>query len=254
MFSQILIPKSTKKTEGERVHHFEIEGIGKSNHPTPFAVPNEYICANLGAYIGLPIPPFCIARDERGKYYFVSLSVDRNVFQEAAPAILACNEPEVASGVVLFDIFILNGDRKLSQGRIDSVLYNQNTRQVVILDHSHALFGYERGRDANGIRNSGTHQRLDKYQDELGIDDPKPHGLVEHITTKKFFEKWYERIRKISDELISEVVRNAQVLADADYHHLSDDEIDFCIQFLIKRKRRIHQLVKKHRNRFLKIA
>lgn len=251
LFGTILIEGSFKQS-GERIHHFDVRGIGKSNCPSPFAVANEYICSNLAYFVGLPVPPFCILH--QGMYYFVSLQVKQEGFRPPFPYELALNNPDITTGIVLFDIFVANGDRKKeSDGSIDSLLYNPGTKDVVIFDFSHALLGYQREGNADGRQESGTNLRLERLRDELGIDEPKCHSLVECLTTKQYFQKWLERIDKIPNWVIWKVVEQGCVFADRTDHRLSLQEVTTCKEFLIARKGKVGKLACFHEERFNKL-
>jgi len=100
-------------TAGQR--QIQIPGWEKTNSRiSPYCIPNEYICAELGRYLRLPIIPGAITveRGDLPKYWYTMLDFGEE--QPLPPAdpheCIGCL-PELCAGIVLFDIFIANRDR-----------------------------------------------------------------------------------------------------------------------------------------------
>jgi len=223
-------------------HIFVVTGIGKANRHeevgSPFTVPNEYICAMLANLIGLTVPPFCVTRYE-GRWYFVSMLIDEPPLKAVDPSeIVKLDGGDIASGILVFDIFIANNDRKEKDLWLDP-----HIGEVVIFDHSHALLGYERG----------VSERLRLLENELGIlgDGKCPdHCLLEHIETDAFFPKWIERIKSLRPDIIDEIVEEGCRYANSEDHPLSSNDIENLKSFLKRRKGRIEELIKRHKDKF----
>jgi hypothetical protein len=84
---------------------FAAQGVAKrATADHPFTVANEYVCGQLGRLLGLPIPPgFTVVAG--GTVYHVSM--DFNLAGQALPpadaAALVAHDPDLASGIVVFD-------------------------------------------------------------------------------------------------------------------------------------------------------
>jgi len=91
----------------------EIRGIAKTNDASEFTIANELICARIGQTIGLPVPSGVLAEDAAKRLYYLSLDVsfEGKALPPVIPAEFATQEPWLAAGVVVFDVFIANGDR-----------------------------------------------------------------------------------------------------------------------------------------------
>lgn len=253
--------------EGSNNHAFSIAGLGKGNRHcdkgAPFTVTNEYICACLASYIGLDVPPFCITKCPfDGKYYFVSMLLDEAPIEGVNPETVVQSNPDVATGIVIFDVYVINGDRKA----ID-LWQHPDTGRIIIFDHSHALFGYENGvgyakamgHDEGIILqgSSGTDIRLKCFEDKLGIfkeDDYAEkcpgHCLVPCLKTDKYFPKWIDRIKGIPDYVIDNVIDEGWRYSDSEDYPLSENERDACKNFLKARKYQLENLLRNNRKKF----
>ena len=55
--------------------HLGIAAVGKPNGPVNrHVIPNELIAAEIGRYLRLPVPPFCIIAGPNGESHFASLN------------------------------------------------------------------------------------------------------------------------------------------------------------------------------------
>ncbi len=93
--------------------HIGIAGIAKPNSAAlPLVVANELVCGLLAKAILLPSPPGFIIEHNSQPYY---VSLNFNLAGVALPPAdvkkLVASQPELASGVLLFDAWVANGDR-----------------------------------------------------------------------------------------------------------------------------------------------
>jgi hypothetical protein len=118
----------------------EIRGIAKTNDESEFTIANELICARIGQTIGLPVPSGVVAEDAAKRVYYLSLDVsfEGKALPPVIPAEFAKEEPWLAAGVVVFDVFIANGDRNPGNLSRDPAF---TVPRVSVFDHGHALLG-----------------------------------------------------------------------------------------------------------------
>ena len=146
-------------------YYLSISAVAKCNSAsTPYCIPNELICAELGRFLGLPIPPAGIVHAPAAKpgHWFASL--DFNLTGNALPPVeptRCCAElPRLAAGLLLFDALVANCDRHRQNFSID---FLASPPAMNVFDHSHALFGF---RDGQGVA------RLAELRDRLGMSGP----------------------------------------------------------------------------------
>jgi hypothetical protein len=137
-----------------------ISAVVKGNSASaPYCIPNELICSRIGQFVGLPLPPSGIVGGASGVVSFASL--DFNLTGTSLPPIdvKKCWQvfPDVATGIVLFDIVIANSDRHASNLSAD---FSGAPPLMNVFDHSHALLGYQAGQGA---------KRLQDLRGRLGI-------------------------------------------------------------------------------------
>src|SRR5438128_655766 len=116
--------------------HVGVAGVAKAaNAGEPYAVASELICGYLARAVLLPIPPGFIIENAGVKHH---VSLNFNLAGQALPpanaAAIVANHPSLAWGIVLFDVWVLNGDRHNG-----NIAYDQPSNRVQIFDHSHAL-------------------------------------------------------------------------------------------------------------------
>lgn len=167
----------------------------------PYRIPNEFICARLGTAIGLPIPPFALARISDGGRKLLFSSLDFNPSGLRSPPIdaemcLRHLEP-LCVGVLVFDVWVANTDRNETNLAVDKPGL---PRVMRVFDHDHALFGgwasLEKGRS-----------RLLSLANRIGVTESTstsgtPHVLLEHLKTDNFMQSWVERVRDIPHWMI----------------------------------------------------
>jgi hypothetical protein len=191
-------PRGSGATQPRTV---DLQGVGKWGvlSDTKYIVANEYICAKMGEFIGLPIPPFAIVQGQ-GSHpdpWFVSL--DFNLTGKPLPDIdpveCVAHFPSLSVGVVMFDVWIANSDRHIGNINMDHPM--SRAPRINVFDHSHALFGLA-GPD-----------RLKKLRDALGITESantgaNRHCLIDELQGEQFFDEWFNRIRLTPDFFIDD--------------------------------------------------
>ena len=89
---------------------------------SPYCVPNEHICAEIGRYLRLPIVPGAVTL-ERGsipKFWYSTLELGNELpLPPVDPVECIARLPKQCTGIVLFDILIANCDRTVSNMFID---------------------------------------------------------------------------------------------------------------------------------------
>ena len=195
------IPKSKHKNVcqvrlGDAVFYVKLSSFA----PTPYVLANEYICAELARHVRLPIPPHFIARMRTsGEAAFCSLNFNLKGIDlppiDAAAAVK--EEPDVCTGVLIFDIWIGNTDR---HGKNVAFQAERPPNRIGIIDHSHVPFF-----DPDWA----------SFQDgKLGITGERGnrHALLDFLHTDTYFDKWIRRIQTVPDEYISEILTDAEEL------------------------------------------
>lgn len=224
-------------------HYVNVSTVAKQNGgDAPYCMPNELICAEIGQFLRLPIPPFAIVSesDPKAEPWFASL--DFNLGGGTLPPIdpEQCMEmlPELSTGVLLFDILITNSDRHRGNLSMDT---NATPAQMTVYDHSHAFLGREAGQAVS---------RLSHMQQRLGVTGPpgttggNRHCFLDLVTSTKYFDKWIDRIAKIPHFLIEEVCQEASNLG------ISTQEAEQAEQSLKYRRDNFIQIVSDHKADF----
>jgi hypothetical protein len=145
--------------------------------------------------------------------------------------------PDLAAAVLLFDIWVVNGDRHVANLALDT---SATPVVLSVFDRSHALLG----RQANGAAT-----RLVRLRDDLGIaegTDPtgNRHCLLDAIHTDAHFPKWLDRIAKFPDYVIDDTCRLAVGTG------ATQDEAWAAVQFLKYRRDQLRSIITTHRDRF----
>jgi len=128
-------------------HFVTLDAVAKQNsNNAPYCVPNEMICAELGQFLRLPIPPVGIVResDPKALPWFASLNFNLtgNALPPVDPTTCVASLPDLSTGLLIFDILITNSDRHAGNLAVDVLA---NPPKMTVFDHSHALFGYHAG-------------------------------------------------------------------------------------------------------------
>lgn len=205
--------------------HVFVAGVAKTaSEQNPNAVGNELLCNTLAHAVRLPAPPGFLIDDEDGEPYFATLNflLTGEDLPPADAAALVAAHPSLAWGIVLFDVWVVNGDRHRQ-----NIAYDQDTGRVLIFDHSHAF-----------LRGTDGRQVLERQEEELGISN---HCLAGEICSLNGFDDWVERIEGIPEFLICETMGDIGELSD-----LGEEDVDWCTSYLLKRRARLHEIVMQH--------
>ncbi len=215
-----------------------VASVAKPNSANaPYCIPNELICANLGRFLYLPIPPSGVVEAPSTGLgpWFASLNF--NLTDNSLPPIdpPACEQylPDLTTGVCLYDILIANPDRHRRNLSVDDRV---RPTTMNVFDHSHALFGVEPG--------SGT-RRLSNARSQLAISK---HCLLGIIRTDQYFEKWISRIEAIPDFYIDEICGEAVGLG------IDGTEADMARNFLKERRSNFRSLIAAQQSAFASIT
>lgn len=178
--------------------------VKRNDHRFPYAVANEYFCGELARVLRLPVPPGFIAElpGRGGETAFVSLGF--NLYGEKLPRIdpaAACAaEPDVAAGVVVFDLWVLKTDRHAHNVSFDE---HRVPHRLNMFDHSHAP-------DIAAVQHG-----LARPEQDFVINaefNGNRHCFLDHIRDDRYLLKWIDRIRGLPATLISEILDDAAEL------------------------------------------
>jgi hypothetical protein len=210
----------------------------------PYCIPNELICAELGRFVGLPIPPAGIIHSPNAPTPLWFASLDFNLTGNTLPPVDAarcCAElTDLSTGLLLFDIWISNSDRHAANFSVD---FLANPVQMSVFDHGHALFGNNAGQGE---------ARLRELRNRLGASGgSRTHGsrhcLLDVLSTDAYFSKWLDRIGQVPDYVIEDVCRDAVGLG------ITASEAATGIDFLTFRRGQLRRIIDAARNEFRRI-
>jgi hypothetical protein len=199
----------------------------------------EYICAELARLIRLPVPPSFVAelpqKDPVTVFATLGFNLSGSAPAPVAAETVAAEEPDICTGVVLFDAWVVNSDRHV--GNL-SFKADRPPHRVNVFDHSHALTFYP---DCFKF-NAG----------KLGITGEPGRGnrhcLLDGLTTARYVPKWLGRIRDVPKELITEIVEDAADLG------LDPALVAPTVQFLVERRNSLGDLIDQNRDQFRGIS
>jgi hypothetical protein len=172
----------------------------------------------------LPIPLGMILERDR-EIYYASLHV-AVAGEKLPPATeedldaIASNE-SLACGIVMFDSWILNEDRHPG-----NISYIEETGQTFLIDHGRAFL------DRTG------RAYLESQRTHLGIGD---HCLRDRIKSFWAFDEWHQRMMGIPESYIQDSVDVAATVGP------SQNDVAFCAQFLIDRRKRLPEIFLRER-------
>ncbi len=213
---------------------------------SPFAVYNEFICAELGRALRLPVPPFAITYMRTGARKKVPLfsSLDFNFQRSKLPTVIPdiCVEhlPKLCAGVLAFDIWIVNQDRHDENLLVDRVAKPQ---EMHVYDHDQALLGGH----SQALRGE---DRLVALSDRLGITGSgvtggNPHVFLPYIKTCIYLDEWVKQIREVPPWFIE------SVCLEAKWHGLNNKLAKQTAKFLLHRQNRLGWIIDQHRDAFV---
>ncbi len=226
--------------------YVQLSAVAKTNSAAvPYCIPNELICAEIGRFLCLPVPPAAVihAPGAPSSDWFASLdfNLTGNSLPPIDPAECYSCLPSPITGTVLFDVLIANPDR--NRGNLSLDVQPPAPPRMTIFDHGHALFGADAG---------GGEQRLRDMRDRLGLSNRSAadddHCLLGVIRADDHFEEWFGRIRALPDFYIEEVCRSAVGLG------IKEGEAASAIEFLKHRRDNFRELIRRHRHEFRGIS
>ncbi|MFJ9787808.1 HipA family kinase [Amycolatopsis sp. NPDC101161] len=190
----------------------------------------EYVTARLAAAIGIPVPAGELAElPPDGQVVWVSAVVEHGgeQFAPADAQVIAAQAPDLAAGVFVFDVWILNEDRP-----DHNLVYHQEVGLWAI-DHEKALAGPNMGRDGE----------LASIQESPLVADAA-RGVQEHALRGCQLEdqrlrSWGDRVQHVPRSAIERLVTAGRVAGL--YGKKQANEI---ADFLLHRQQNIHRLVR----------
>jgi hypothetical protein len=222
--------------------HVSISAVGKCNGPSvPYCLPNELICAEIGRFLCLPVPPAGIIHSSTATPTDWFATLNFNLTNTSLPPVDAARcvaeLPDLATGLLLFDSLIANCDRHRG---IFSVDFLATPPRMNVFDHSHALFGFQTG---------NATQRLTDLRDRLAMSGGthtrgNRHCLLDAISSDQFFGKWLDRISALPDFLIDELCHAAVGLG------IVENEASAASDFLKYRRTNLRRIIDQHRSEF----
>jgi hypothetical protein len=202
--------------------HVGVAGIAKRATPDHlYIVSNELLCNRVATGLLLPCPPGALVKKDDDTYFF---SLDFNTSGQALPPASALKivetTPQLAWGIILFDILVMNEDR-----HAQNIAHDRVTGSVRIFDHSHAFSG------AKGDVKINVQARAKAIS--IG-----KHCLAAEISSPDGFDMWCSRIKAIPDFLLDGAVE------EACQYGLPKEDRSLFIQTLKWRRDNIDVLVK----------
>ena len=209
-----------------------VHGIAKSkspNHPTVIA--NELVCSRLALALLLPVPPGFLIKHDDGEIQFASL--DFNLAGQSLPpangAAIVASHPQLAWGIILFDMWVLNDDRH--RGNIS---FDTSTKSVQIFDHSHTLFAKPNWQGLSALPAIGV---------------PGRHCLAAEVTTTDGLDEWQANISAMPERYVRGVIED---VAGADYG-VDAATTGAMASFMIARQTQLSTLARAHHGVFPKM-
>ena len=169
------------------MRHIGVAGVAKSaSRELPHLVANELICARLAQALLLPIPPgFLVQKEKEAWFVSLNFNLSGEDLPPVSPSRLATEMPDLATGIILFDLWISNLDRHRG-----NLAFDAETERLQIFDHGSALFiGGPEGLD-----------HIHQSRKQFGVHQ---HCLVPHLQDDAYLEKWARRIRELPEWLIT---------------------------------------------------
>ena len=207
--------------------YVNVSGVAKSATPDhPYAVANELLCGQLGRGLGLPIPPGFVI-DDGGQPWHVSLNFNL-AGQQLPPAdcaAVAQRQPRVAAGIVVFDSWIVNGDRHRG-----NLAFDRTTDRVNVFDHSHAFYAATLGR-----------QHLERFRHQALADS---NCLTPHLADLSLIDFWLNRLDEIPAFWVEDAVTQAVEVG------LPASDEAFCVHYLLERRSTLRGLLRQQKQFF----
>lgn len=215
----------------------------ESSDDSPYLIANEWICACIGAFLRLPIPPFALMKQGTTDGMFVSFKYGSSGVtpDDVDPAACVKHLPFLSAGIVLFDILVANADRHTSNLKVDAP---QEPKEIEVFDHDHALFGIVRGHAV---------QRFQRLTDRVATSGGSETGentncLLLEIDTATHLWGWVERISTIPNWFLKDICDEVVGVT------VTREEADSAFDFLWYRRNTLDQLIKNNRAKFPRIS
>jgi hypothetical protein len=223
----------------------ELQGFAKTTSPeVPYCVPNEYVAGRIGGLLGLPIPPGGVIQpqsEEQGAgWVTLNFSPKNEPLPPIDPLTVVAAVPDLAAGVVIFDLFIANTDRHAG-----NLAFLPSQKRLDVFDHSHALMGVRQGRVRQRLSQLRTMTGLSGEQvDGLGSNH---HCLVDHVFDAPALLGWAEELKRLTgDRFLQRICGEAAALNVG----ASPEEMMHVAAFLIERRDNMRRLLYDHRGEF----
>ncbi|WP_010581963.1 HipA family kinase [Schlesneria paludicola] len=213
---------------------------------SPYRIPNEYVCSRLAELIGLPVPPCVITYSEdlgeKCIFSILDFNINRHKLPEIEPDKFVEHLPDIAAGVLLFDVWIANSDRHSENLTVDDI---SAPTLCQVFDHDQALFGGNAGKGCD---------RLTTLFLRLGITGGpvtgnNRHCLLNEIDSTEHFSKWANAIWSTPDSVIERLLRDV-----LKFKLISHEECELGTKFLINRKNRLTEIIAEYRHEFTKVV
>lgn len=159
-----------------------------SPEPHPYLLANEQVCKNLADLLNLPTVPSTVV-NLRGEKLFGSL-LNRQMMDLKAVEVTRENLKnwEDVPAILVFDIFICNVDRHTGNS-LALLSPGEESFQLFIVDHSHALMGAATGKRARLQENHPLERYLTYYDlnsmIESRSDFDRPLSHLERLGKKE---------------------------------------------------------------------
>lgn len=208
-----------------------MSGIAKkATASQAFVVSNEVVCNGLARALLLPCPPGALLEKDNEIYFF---SLDFNLAGHALPPVVPAavvrQNPSLAWGITLFDAFVMNADRHVSNMSHDRI-----THSIQIFDHSHAFLGSGGDLVSN----------LERRRTAISIGS---HCLAPELNSSSGFAGWCARIKAVPDFYIDGIVDAACDVGIPSEHKA------LCSDVLKYRRDNIDELVRANSANFPKL-
>jgi hypothetical protein len=206
---------------------------------SPYCVPNELICGEIGRFLRLPVPPFGVVHStvEKSTPLFASMRFAEDARRGIDPERCIEEFPGWCAGVLMFDILVANEDRHDENLAVDS---RSNPKSLYVFDHDTALFGWKSG---EGI------QRLERLRDRLGVSGGtvtggNRHCFLDLVSNADDLRQWLDRITTIPEWFIRAVCKEAVGVG------ISAKEAAAAEEFLKGRRHQLDCIIRKHKGEF----
>lgn len=209
--------------------HVGIAGVAKSpSQEVPRLVANEFICARLAQALLLPVPPgFLIQNDDETWFVSLNFNLSGEDLPPACPSRIAKDMPDLATGILMFDIWVANRDRHRR-----NLVFDAETERLQIFDHGSALFV--------GGADHMENLRLGELQ--IGALD---HCLIPCLQENTYFAKWIDRITALPDWFMRGIFDECM-----DAGLITTEMARAGSDFLLNRRSRLQDILNANRARF----